>query len=307
VRYRVFAGKGLADEIRRVAREQLDAVLDGLAPSSEPEEGVHEARRRLKRLRTLLRLVREPLGKVYATENRRFRDVGRALADVRDAQVARETFDRVLPEPRSAEVSALRDRLAMDQARAAARGEPLDRRLPRLRRELVAGRREIARWPLRGLKGFDSLEDGIARSYRRGRRGLIRVGDGGTPEDFHEWRKRVKYHRDHVRLLQDTWKRPLKARRRALGRLSDLLGEAHDLFMLREWLSRLGRDGSGAFPTRMLADMDRRRRALESEALPEGRRLFVEKPRRLVRRLRVCWDARASEEARDHGIGRKTA
>jgi CHAD domain-containing protein len=306
--YRLFVERELADEIRRVAREQIDAALDGLAPSSESEGGVHEARRRLKRLRTLLRIVRGALGDVYTRENRRFRDVGRALSDVRDAQVARETFDRIFPAPRSAEVASLRDRLSMDLGAAAARGEPRERRLRSLRKELVAGRREVARWPLQGLKGFDSLADGIAQSYRRGREGLRGAEDRGAPEDFHEWRKRVKYHRDHIRLLQDTWRGPLKARRRSLGRLSDLLGEAHDLFMLRERLVRLEEEaGVAGSETRALANLDGRRRALESGALPTGRRLFVEKPKRLVRRLHVCWDARASEGAHGHGIGRKTA
>jgi CHAD domain-containing protein len=309
VKYRILVGERLADEIRRVGREQLDAALEGLTSSPDPEGGVHEVRRRLKKVRTLLRLVRGPLGEAYATENKRLRDRGRALADVRDAQVARETFDRVFPEPRSRGIRALRERLAQDQRRAAARGEPLERRLRTVRKQLLADRRRITRWPLRGVRGFDALGAGAARSYRRGRRALKRAEDGGGPEDFHEWRKRVKYHRDQVRLLEDTWRRPLKARRRSLGRLSDLLGEAHDLFMLRQWLARLGEEAElGEEMTRVLADLDRRRRALEGEALPVGRRLFIEKPKHLVRRVRVCWNARESEVARgDETERRRTA
>jgi CHAD domain-containing protein len=305
----------LADEIRRVAREQIEAALEGLAPMSDRAAGVHEARRRLKRLRSLLRLVRTPLGVTYGRENHRARDVGRAVAGVRDAQVARETFDRLLPGPRSGEVAAWRRLLEDDEIRATAGGEPLEGRLPGLRKELEAARRTVDRWPLGGVQGFEGLEAGLRRTYRRGRRGLRRAERRRTAETFHEWRKRVKHHREQVRLLQDTWTGPLRARRQSLSRLSDLLGEAHDLVVLRERLLRLaqGRGVAGAGP-RVLAVFDRRRRRLEDEALPLGRRLFVEKPERLVRRLRVCWETRieeralgARQESKERERGRKTA
>jgi hypothetical protein len=46
-----------------------------------------------------------------------------------------------------------------------------------------------------------------------------------------------------------------------------------------------------------LSILERRRRRLESEALLLGRRLYVRKPKRLARRLRVCWQAWVEESA----------
>jgi CHAD domain-containing protein len=288
----------LASEVRRVAREQVDGALDGLGRSTEAEEGVHEARRRLKRLRALLRLLRGPLGDVYRMENRRYRDVGRALAGVRDAQVARDTFERVFSGSGSREIFELREMLGLDQTRAAARNPPMEERLPPLRRTLADGRREIDDWPLDTLGGFKDLQPGLVRTYRRGRRGLGDAADRGGPEDFHEWRKRVKYHREHMRLLQDTWKGPMKARRRSLGRLSDLLGEAHDLVVLRRWLEGVVDEQRTPPPDlEALSALDRRRRDLEIRALPLGRRLFAEKPRHLARRLRTSWKAWLEERS----------
>lgn len=300
--YRLRDPVPLQREVRRVAREQVDAALEGLSRPAVPEGGVHEARRRLKRLRALLRLLRSPLGDVYKRENQRFRDVGRALADVRDAQVVRETFEQLFHEPRSRDVIALRERLGLEQARAMTGKGPLERRLPPLRKKLIDGRRQIDRWPLERSTGFESLEPGLARSYRRARLGLERAGDRGTPEDFHEWRKRVKYHREHIRLLQDAWTGPLKARRRSLGRLSDLLGEAHDLSVLRQWLEEAGTRQRAA-----LSPLDQRRHELEKQALPLGRRLFVDKPAQLARRLRACWQAWAEERATREQSERRSA
>jgi CHAD domain-containing protein len=293
VSYRLLS-PDLAAEVRRVAREQIDAALGGLEhTASNPSEGVHEARRRLKRVRALLRVAREPLGDVYGEENRRLRDVGRALAGLRDAEVARQTFDRVFPDPRPLPIGALREALEARLAHAGEEREPLSERRPRLIQELRKGRRAIECWPLSGVEGFDGLEPGLVRSYRRGRRGLRRSAKRRDPREFHEWRKRVKYHREHIRLLQETWKRPLRGRRRSLSRLSDLLGEAHDLFMLRQGLV----DATETPPEEPLSVLDRHRRQLESEALLLGRRLYVEKPRRLVDRLRVCWEAWLEETA----------
>ena len=72
---------------------------------ADPVEAVHEARKDMKKLRATLKLVRPVIGEeVYERENGRFRDAGRALSDVRDAQVRAET------------VEALAERFADDPA-----------------------------------------------------------------------------------------------------------------------------------------------------------------------------------------------
>ena len=54
---------------------------------------MHQARKRFKELRALLRLVREPLGARFKLDNRRLRDVGRRLAESRDAAAMLESWD----------------------------------------------------------------------------------------------------------------------------------------------------------------------------------------------------------------------
>src|SRR5215216_8038221 len=85
----------VADEVRRVARGRIDHALDELRGKSDStrEQAVHEARKDMKKLRALLRLVRGELGdRVYRTESTRFRDTGRELAGVRDADVMLATL-----------------------------------------------------------------------------------------------------------------------------------------------------------------------------------------------------------------------
>ena len=61
-------------------------------------------------------------------------------------------------------------------------------------------------------------------------------------EDFHEWRKRVKYHWYHCRLLKNLYKPLMKARRDEAKHLADLLGDDHDLSMLDLLLTEHARD-----------------------------------------------------------------
>src|SRR5918997_4732474 len=93
--YRLSPGEPLPDEIRRVARGRIDHALDELRGKSDStrEEAVHEARKDMKKLRALLRLVRGDLGdRVYRRENQCFRDTARELSGMRDADVMLATL-----------------------------------------------------------------------------------------------------------------------------------------------------------------------------------------------------------------------
>jgi CHAD domain-containing protein len=115
-----------------------------------------------------------------------------------------------------------------------------------------------------------------------------------TTEAFHEWRKRVKVHRYHTRLLRDVWQPVLEPWREQLHALSDLLGDDHDLAVFQQTV--LESDLLVDFGDReSLPPLIVTRRAeLQAQAAPVGARLLAEKPARLVDRHRVYWDASRS-------------
>src|SRR5262249_43493939 len=91
--------EALRKSLRRIVRRQMDAVLEELAaaPPGPRDEAVHEARKSLKKIRAVLRLVRPAVGeKCYRRENTCFRDAGRPLTEVRDARILLETLDKLL-------------------------------------------------------------------------------------------------------------------------------------------------------------------------------------------------------------------
>ena len=88
--------------IRRIAHEQLSRILSCLAPGGdEPERAVHSARRSLKRLRGLLRLIRTSLDRdshdssVFELENDTYRQAAAELSGRRDATVMIATLETV--------------------------------------------------------------------------------------------------------------------------------------------------------------------------------------------------------------------
>lgn len=283
--------RDVAAEIRRVAREEVDRAMAALDGAREGRfKGVHDARKRFKAIRALLRLVARRPGPTFRRENRWYRDAARQLAAVREAQASLETLDRLT----GAEDATLRRNL---EARYSARGGLRFRDanvLAVLIEGLAEARERIAGWPLAG-EGFGVIETGLRATYRRGRRGLRRAVRGASATALHEWRKDVKYHRHHLELL--VWLGPdvLAGAAGTARRLGDLLGDHHDLHQLRALFSRSpGLAGSEHERESVLAAAELQAGELETRAIAVGGLVYAEKPGRFNARMRAYWESRSA-------------
>lgn len=167
--------------------------------------------------------------------------------------------------------------------------------------DLRDARIHVLGWRLND-EGFAALEQGLRRTYRRARKAQRISYRTPTPEQFHEWRKRVKYHWYHLRLLRELWPVPMKGFAAQAGQLADLLGDDHDLAVLQETL-RQDKEASGD-PGQLetLAGLAQRRQdQLRAEAWALGWRLFADKPRHFCRRLHRYWQAAQRDAARAAG------
>jgi CHAD domain-containing protein len=263
-------------------------------------ETVHEVRKRCKEVRAALRLVRGVLP-TYSSENAHYRDAARRVSDIRDAQALIETFDdHVTP---AVETRDALDEDTMSEVRAAlvdrretmAMDQDLDGRLEAIRAELVEGRERVDDLPI-ATEGFDAVAGGLRKSYKRARNRMEEAYEDPEMERFHEWRKRVKYHRYHSRLLRSAWVGPMKARRSELKTLSDLIGDEHDLAVFLETMSK-----EELFDPTTRESLEQvimaRRSELQRKGRPVGERLFAEEPDELVERIRAYWMATQQYEA----------
>jgi len=280
--------------IRKIAGEQIDKAIAEINDESlDRHEVVHQVRKRCKKLRGLIRLVRPNFDR-YSEENAAFRDIARELSYVRDAQSMLECFDDLLGhfvdqiDPDA--FTRIREILHDRRDEVAADEEGLVSQLQVTLEKLHEARARVETWKISD-RGFSSLAGGLQKTYGRACDAIEEAYADPTAENFHEWRKRVKYHWYHARLLRRIWEPMLKAQRKAADELSDLLGDEHDLAVLRETLlNDPERFGSEEDVQALIGLIDQRRQEFQDRAKPLGRRLFSESPKQLSGRFEGYWD-----------------
>jgi CHAD domain-containing protein len=291
--YRVKPEESLPEGLRRAALGRVDHALDELRGKADhgPDEAVHEARKDMKKLRAVLRLVRDELGdELYRSENVTFRDTARALSGVRDAQVLIETYDDVVRRAKRVpkgsatafrhELVRRREALEVD---AGGREEAAKRAIEVLRE----ARGRIADWPFES-EDFELVEPGLRRSYRRGRARFRAAADDPTVENLHEWRKRVKDLWYHQQLLEFVNPELMEPAADGAHHLSNLLGDDHDLAVLDDAVDELAQPELRPALHKAIA---RRRSELQAEAFKLGRRIYADKPRAFTGRLERWFEA----------------
>jgi CHAD domain-containing protein len=242
-----------------------------------------------------VRWVRPQFEGIYGRENAWYRDSARRLSDVRDTQSIIDTFDELLdhfqdPIDREA-FSPIRQQLTDRQKKVVEDEIDLRERLDAFLDRLYEGRKRVAAWRL-GEKDFNAVQGGLTTTYARGCRAMTEAYHNPSAQTFHEWRKRVKYHGYHMRLLRPIWKGPMQARCEAADLLSDYLGDDHDLSVLRETLLKRPADfGDEGTLQAVLGLITQRQVELQARAKPLGAQLYAEKPKRFAKRLRSYWNA----------------
>ena len=297
--YRLKRRENPVAGIHRIAVGRADSALDHLRGEGRPDllaESVHEARKDLKKLRSVLRLVRpQASDELYLRENARFRDAGRALSGARDAEVKLQTLRAVrqrYEDELRAGVDALdvaleeeRDALAADVRGGQGNGPG-----GKVVRELEAGRAIASAWPL-DVDDWTLIGPGLERSYRRGRNRFADVRTEPTAENVHEWRKRVKDLWYQLRILHGVWPRVVDAMAEEAHELADLLGDHHDLVLLADDVRERKDLLSGAQRRTLRALLACRQEELLEPALKLGERIYAEEPKAFVDRLSEYWHA----------------
>ena len=111
-----------------------------------------------------------------------------------------------------------------------------------------------------------------------------------SPENFHEWRKRVKYLWHQVEVLLLIQPEILTEMANELHALSDYLGEDHDLAVLRNTILTAPIYADWESEALLFVQIiDQERLVLEKYALALGGRLFSFTPKKFIRRMKTYW------------------
>lgn len=293
---------------RRIALRQLGQGLAELDdPALDPRRAVFQVRKRGKKLRALIRLVR-PAFPDYADENAALRDMARPLSGLRDREALAETFAALNArhggDVGRRRIGAIGRALSAGSIATASSADFTDK-VAAFRAALVATRDRALHWRL-DREGFAPAAEGAAKVYAQARDLLHEVDPGADEAAFHAWRKRVKYHWYHVRLLRGIDPETMLPHAERVGRLAELLGEHHDLALLRDHLADVPDLRIDALLL-VEALIERRSRALDDEIFALGAIVFEENPGTMAARWEAGWDAwriAANDPSHDFAAGR---
>ncbi len=298
--YRLKGSEGFSHGAKRIVLDQIDKALAKLKPTvRDKDEAIHDVRVSVKKIRALLRLIRDSLGKTYKVEDKAYREVGRNLSKVRDSAAMLETIDRL--------TEHFADQLAGD-AFASIR-TPLRQaktRRPQARKQsmreaaksLREARKRLKDWP--DITTQQSLSRGLKRVFKNGRTGFDAAVNHPGVETFHEWRKQVKHLLNQTRILSPLWGNMMSAWATELKTLGKYLSEDHDLALLRDEVSDLLEDAQDTTDIEaLIALIDQRRNELQLNAKTLGTRIYAETPKTFVARTKIYWQAWRSEVKND--------
>ena len=284
--------ESVSKAIRRLARERIENALECLKDCGHAE-AVHCARKDIKKVRAVLRLVQaEVAKKEFCRLIKLLRQAAMHLAGPRDAYIKAKTLkDLARHFKGQLAPGALRHiraelRNGFDEEMKRFGKEKTVRAVERILRRTT---KELERLDVSG-KGWKAISPGVKTAYSEGRCAYQTVLKDSAPENFHEWRKCAKDLWYQVTLLHPVWPEQMDAMARELEALGEYLGDDHDLFVLRQAVEEQWADHGNAKESETLNGLiEQRQCELRAAALALGARFYAEKPSMFCNRLAGYW------------------
>ncbi|MDH3316841.1 MAG: CHAD domain-containing protein [Gammaproteobacteria bacterium] len=296
--YCLRRNEGVEENIKRIALEQIEhAIAEIRDTRNDLHDTVHRVRKRCKKIRALVRLIRPEFGKFYHLENAWYRDAARELSHARDAQVLVLTHDKLMRHYHDAgyDFSPVRDQLVRCRRGVSDNPRRMAKCFEVVLQRMKSGRKRVPLWSL-DMNSQMAISKGLKKTYKRGQKAMSKALAAPADENLHDWRKQVKYHWYHSQILRPIAQGELQKRCEQTNLLSDLLGDEHDLGVLRRALAGSSEGHDARLKLRSYFDLiDRRRMELRTQADTVGRRIYAEKAKDLSNRIRArfpVWESR---------------
>lgn len=250
-----------------LARAELESARESLA-DPDLHEGVHQARKAIRRARAILALGDGLLGPGAGLVDRELRTLNRSLSFLRDAHALVEVLDRLLARERKDDTRKVlqRAREAAIAARAriagaATRSDPgLHARRAML--DVLGAALPALDWTRSTPAG---LRMAIADSDLRSHEARLRACESGEDEDWHRWRRRARRAAHQRRALEAVGVPVPPDSDRFDRQTTHRLGQAQDLALLLDHCRRdspFSKDDRHALRERAQPALQRARRRI---------------------------------------------
>lgn len=246
---------------------ELD-LAHGLLADPDLHEGVHQARKAIRRARAVLAMGDGLLGPGAGLIDRELRTLNDGLSNLRDAHALVEVLDRLLKRERKDAVREVLQRareaavLARTRAAdAATRSDPgLDSRRAML--EVLRAAMVALDWSRLRPPG---LRMAVADSDLRSHEARLRACETGEDDDWHRWRRRARRASQQRRALEALGLPVPEDSARFDKRTTQRLGQAQDLALLLDHCrgeSPFSKDDRTALRERARPSLQRARRRI---------------------------------------------
>ncbi len=289
--YQLEKGENFTEGLKRIGEEEQKEVIEALT-KDDPHKGVHLARKHLKKLRALFRLLRDKVGRSrYQDGNVFYRDIGRQLSSFRDITSQIEITEKL-----KNQYGNLTDRggfdsmlqLLEEERRHVMESEDEDFFDENIR--LISQDKGRFKSLSSSQNDKQKMVKSLSRVYKRGYKRYLQALKKAEAEPMHEWRKRVKYLWHQFQLIQIAWPDLMNAYLETLKNLADALGDYHDLAIIEEKTKKLAPELSTAFLRQLYQITAKEKHRLHQEALSLGKLIYAEKPRAFSERMSAVLD-----------------
>lgn len=271
-----------------------DALLWLEHPKAPVERRVHLTRRCIKRLRAMLRLLKPSYGDEVTPINAALRDTAHLFSGNRDLTVTATTLHSLkgdVEEPNLVvAISAVLSRFPEEDT------PPNPDVIEDARNRLTIAKRVFDAMNLPEDNDLSyRVAQGYIAIYRRGKRDLEKSVETLDTEVIHDWRKAVQHRRFAAQLFKRNWPEPGKAPSKLLGRLSDFLGEDHDLDMASQAITAAAEDDVIDFVEAQALQkfITAKRKSCRLAGFELGAELYAPK----VREIKTAWAMWAEEQS----------
>ena len=286
--------ENVKENINRILSEQIDYILQHCeGGETDIHISIHEIRKSIKRIRAVLRLIREEIGySTYYRENVFYRDISRETSGLRTHNVLALTLENM-----KGDLSGTFPAEALDSLIASIRSEREKmlagitddgKTLKRLAGSFTEARERVYELPVE-QDGFQVFAGGIHRMYRQGKDYLNLAQDDPADHHLHDLRKRMKYLWYQIEIIKPIYPGILKAYADSLEGVSEKLGIYHDLAVLSQFLKENETGLEKDLLETLLDACEFKKSALLQGIYRRAGAVYSEEPEPLVQRLGEYW------------------
>jgi CHAD domain-containing protein len=292
--FRISEKESVKESIVRILTEQVDSILRHCHDEQENVHvSIHEIRKSIKRIRAVLRLVRDEIGySTYFRENVFYRDLSRSISDLRTYNVLAITLEDIQKDlsPRIPEgsIKPLIESIKQDREALLAEVASNDRVFRDLSKSFMEGRSRIHTLPVQN-NDFSAFSGGIRRMYRQARNYLEKSKSVADMHHLHDMRKRMKYLWYQVLVIKPVYPNQMKAMASSLESISEKLGVYHDLDVCSEFILDNDTGLETSIEETLLEACEFKKSSMLPGILKKSEAALSEEPKAFINRIGEYW------------------